>query len=192
MKTLILGSVLGAVVAAIASLAQAADLGTSEAAPLPPMVSDPFVDELRLGVFAHDPWSPEAGGADLNVEALFAKPWGTDQDWWLPRPHLGATINFEGKTSVIYGGATWQYDITSWAFVEASFGAGVNNGETGKTDPDMNALGCNVLFRESASLGFNLTESWRVMGTVEHNSNAGLCDNNRGLTNAGVRVGYKF
>jgi len=56
----------------------------------------------------------------------------------------------------------------------------------------MNALGCHVLFRESASLGFNLTESWRIMGTIEHNSNAGLCDFNRGLTNAGVRLGYKF
>jgi hypothetical protein len=56
----------------------------------------------------------------------------------------------------------------------------------------MNALGCHVLFRESASIGFDVTETWRIMGTVEHHSNAGLCDENRGLTNAGVRIGYKF
>ena len=30
------------------------------------------------------------------------------------------------------------------------------------------------------------------MGTVEHMSNAGLCDRNRGLTNFGARVGYAF
>ena len=60
------------------------------------------------------------------------------------------------------------------------------------SDPDMNALGCHVLFHETATIGFNITENWRVMGTIEHSSNAGLCDFNRGLTNAGVRIGYKF
>ncbi|WP_081449527.1 acyloxyacyl hydrolase [Rhodomicrobium vannielii] len=30
------------------------------------------------------------------------------------------------------------------------------------------------------------------MATIDHMSNAGLCDTNRGLTNAGVRLGYKF
>jgi len=188
MKSVILGM---AVVGTI-SLAHAADLATVQPAPLPPMASDPLVDELRLGVFAHDPSSPESGSADLNLEALFAKPWGTDAEWWLPRPHVGATINFEGKTSTVYAGATWQYNITDWAFLEATFGGSVNNGETSNNDRDMNALGCHVLFRESASVGFNLTESWRIMGTIEHNSNAGLCDFNRGLTNAGVRLGYKF
>ena len=32
----------------------------------------------------------------------------------------------------------------------------------------------------------------RLIGTVEHSSNAGLCDFNRGLTDFGVRIGYKF
>ncbi len=30
------------------------------------------------------------------------------------------------------------------------------------------------------------------MGTWEHTSNAGMCVANTGLTNAGVRFGYKF
>jgi Lipid A 3-O-deacylase (PagL) len=33
---------------------------------------------------------------------------------------------------------------------------------------------------------------WRVLLSVEHMSNADLCDRNRGLTNAGVRLGYQF
>jgi lipid A 3-O-deacylase len=49
-----------------------------------------------------------------------------------------------------------------------------------------------VNFRESASLGLALSPDWRLMGTVDHMSNAGLCGNNRGLTNAGVRLGIKF
>jgi opacity protein-like surface antigen len=189
MKHLILGLALafGAI-----GMAQAADITAPPPAPLPPVQSDPFVDELRLGVYAHDPWSPESGSADLNVEVLFAKPWGTDAEWWLPRPHVGATINFSGKTSIAYAGVTWQYDVTDWAFLEVAFGGSVNNGEEDNSDPGMNALGCHVLFHESASIGFNLTSNWRVMGTVEHSSNAGLCDYNRGLTDAGVRIGYKF
>jgi len=186
MKTLILSSVIAlGMVAAV----HAAD----EPAPAPvALVSDPFFDEVRIGAFVHDPSSPESGSADLNVELLFAKPWGTKDDWWFPRPHIGATINFGGRTSQAYAGASWQYNVTDWAFVEATFGGSVNNGETGNDDPNMNALGCNLLFRESATLGFDVTENWRIMATVEHSSNAGLCDYNRGLTNAGVRLGYKF
>jgi hypothetical protein len=30
------------------------------------------------------------------------------------------------------------------------------------------------------------------MATVEHMSNAGLCDRNRGITNEGLKVGYSF
>ena len=189
MKRLILGLIL-----AFGSIgfAAAADLGAPAPAPLPPMTSDPFVDELRLGAYAHDPWSPEAGSVDLNVEVLFAKPWGTDAQWWLPRPHVGATINFDGKTSIAYAGASWQYNITDWAFLEASFGGSINNGDHGNTDPDMNSLGCSWAFHETASIGFNVTQNWRIMGTVEHSSNAGLCEFNRGLTDAGVRIGYKF
>ena len=64
--------------------------------------------------------------------------------------------------------------------------------ETRRGTPGRNAMGCNWSFRESGSLGYRLTPAWSVMGTVEHMSNAGFCDENRGLTNAGVRVGYTF
>ena len=96
----------------IASAASAADFGTEPTEPAAVEVSgDPFLDEIRLGVYAHDPWSPEEGSADLNVELLFGKPWGGDADWWLPRPHVGGTINLAGKTSTVYAGASWQIPI---------------------------------------------------------------------------------
>jgi lipid A 3-O-deacylase len=153
--------------------------------------ADTFMDELRLGGFLHDLGSPERhAGPDLNAEILFAKPWGTAAQWWLPRPSLGTTLNFGGGTSTLYAGATWQYNVTQRIFLEASLGGSLNNG---KHDvPDRSELGCKALFRESASLGYDLTEHWRIMGTIEHNSNAGLCDHNRGLTNYGARIGYKF
>ena len=141
--------------------------------------------------FAHDPGGPDAGGIDVNTEVLFAKPWGTQAEWWLPRPHLGATISLDGRTSTVYGGATWQVDLTSSLFAEASFGASLNNAAT-VDEEEADALGCTALFRSSASLGYRMTAHWSVMASVEHSSNAGLCDRNRGLTNTGLRLGYRF
>ena len=179
---------MGALLAALPALA--ADAGRVTRS------TSPFFSEVRLGVFAHDPWSPEKGSADVNGELLFAKPFQTNDHFWnvfIPRPHIGGTVNFASKTSHGYVGLTWTYDVTSRFFIEGSFGAAVHNGETGRVVPvNRNAMGCALHFRESASLGFRLTENWSVMGTVEHISNAGLCRQNRGLTNAGVRLGYTF
>jgi hypothetical protein len=41
-------------------------------------------------------------------------------------------------------------------------------------------------------IGVDVTESISIMATVDHMSNADLCDENQGLTNAGVRVGYRW
>ncbi|MBV8962733.1 MAG: acyloxyacyl hydrolase [Hyphomicrobiales bacterium] len=178
----------------------AADLGypTNFGPPAAPITQAPvsFLSEVRLGTFAHDPASPESGSADLNGEILFAKPFsepGSPWDFLFPRPSIGATLNFAGKTSQAYAGLTWTYDITKSIFVEGSFGGSVNNGKTGAiVPPGHNAMGCNVSFRESGSLGYRFNANWSLMGTIEHMSNAGLCTQNRGLTNYGARIGYTF
>lgn len=161
-----------------------------------PLVQQPFQYEIRGGVFAHDPFSPEKGSADINGEFLARLPISVSPSvpaWLIPRPHVGFTLNTAGKTSSLYAGFTWDYDITQRIFVEASFGGAIHNGYTGKTPRyHENSLGCSPLFRESASLGYRLTEHWSLMGTVEHMSNAGLCKQNRGLTNFGGRLGYSF
>lgn len=178
-----------------AGTADAADLAP---APVTVAMHQPalgFLSEARIGVFAHDPWSPESGSVDINAELLTVKPFvfGNGWDWAVPRFHVGASINTQGRTSNAYAGLTWSYDVTRALFVEASFGGAVNNGETGLIIPvDRNAVGCHASFRESASLGYHLTEQVSVLGTVEHFSNAGLCDRNRGVTNVGVRLGYSF
>ena len=174
----------------------AADLGAAPAVRAPSFLSSPASRfELRGGVFAHDSWSPEQGSADLNIEALSPRLYSTGSAWdaLIPRAHVGGTINFAGRTSHGYAGLTWTFDVTQQVFVEASFGGAVHNGKTGAFSvPNHNALGCSPLFRESASIGYRITDAWSMMATVEHLSNAGLCSNNRGLTNAGVRLGYSF
>jgi hypothetical protein len=160
-----------------------------------PLPSQAFQYEIRGGVFAHDPFSPEKGSADINAEFLARLPFDASGAWsfLIPRVHVGAMLNTAGRTSHAYAGFSWTYDVTRQIFVEASFGGAIHNGYTGDVPRyHHNSLGCSPLFRESASLGYRLTENWSVMATIEHLSNAGLCKQNRGLTNVGARIGYRF
>jgi len=190
------GRLLGLLLAAFAgSPASAADPRPAPAYERPARPVS-FLSEARIGGSAHDPWSPETGSANLTGEILFAKPF-TPADlftsYFVPRPHLGGSLNFDGKTSFAYAGLTWTVDVTPRFFIEGSFGGAVHNGATGRVVPiDRNALGCSPLFRESGSVGVRLSANWSVMATVEHLSNAGLCNQNRGLTNFGARLGYTF
>jgi hypothetical protein len=192
----VLGS--GVALTLFACSALAADvLGpTAYAPPAQPMS---FVSELRIGASAQDPWSPERGSANITGEILFAKPFTAADlftSYFIPRPHLGASLNTRGDTSFGYAGLTWTIDITPRFFIEASFGGAVHNGNTQSNPalipPDRSALGCSPLFRESGSVGFRISPNWSVMATIEHLSNAGICSQNRGLTNVGARIGYSF
>jgi cob(I)alamin adenosyltransferase len=158
------------------------------------------VDETRIGVFkqAIDDANGE-GGAALNLEVLFGHLPGSYENKVLnafltPRLHLGTTLAF-GKTDEFYWGATWDFNITDRVFFETSFGGAAHDGPTDQKVVDglhYASYGCTVNFRESASLGFKISEDWRLLATIDHMSNAGFCDTNRGLTNAGIRLGYKW
>ncbi|ACA16473.1 conserved hypothetical protein [Methylobacterium sp. 4-46] len=191
-------NLLGLAAAAAAVPAVAADLAAPVPVPAyrPPVQPLSIVSEFRIGGSAQDPWSPEAGSGNVVSEVLFAKPVVPADPFWsqfVPRPTVGGSYNTAGRTSYAYLGATWTFDITDRIFVEGFFGASFHNGATGRfVPPNFNALGCSPLFREAASLGFRLTEHWSVLATIEHQSNAGLCVANRGLTNVGGKVAYTF
>jgi len=177
--------------------AKAADFSQTSPPPSPvfQQTTPSLISEFRFGATAQDPISPESGSANLTGEILSVRPIRlTDPglDWLIPRFHVGGSLNLSGDTSFGYAGLTWTYDLTPSIFVEGSFGGAVHNGETDPVDDHHNAFGCTALFRESAAVGFRANANWSIMATVEHLSNAGLCSNNRGLTNFGVRVGYTF
>jgi lipid A 3-O-deacylase len=152
--------------------------------------------EARSGLYLHDPESPERGSADINAEFLAPKlPFAVDPRWsfLVPRPHLGGTLNTKGRTSHAYAGFTWTYDVTERVFVEGGVGLDANNGKTGDIRvPHYNAMGCAFGLHEMASLGYRMNLQWSLLATVEHVSNAGLCNQNRGLTNVGLRLGFLF
>ena len=194
----------GALAASVAFSAEAADLRSAPPAvyaqPAQPLS---IVSEVRIGGAIQDPGSAEHDTNNINGEILFAKPLVSLDPFWqafVPRPTVGGSYNFGGRTSYAYLGATWTVDLFPQTlgkvvFLEGFFGGGAHNGYTGLKENapfGFNSLGCNPLFREAAALGFRLTEHWSIMATVEHMSNAGLCHENRGLTNFGGKLGYTF
>lgn len=159
--------------------------------------------EIRGGLFAHSVDEPgnffgvlnTERMHDINVELLFDAPRLTE---WVTlgelRPHVGASLNTAGLESMIYAGVSWTVPILdSPVFVEASFGGAVHNGNVnGTAVMPARHMGCSVLFRESASIGFQLSEKALIMATIEHASNANMCNGNQGFTNMGIRFGYRF
>lgn len=153
------------------------------------------LDEVRLGIFDHDSnlfaTRHENNNLDINAEALFKSP-----SWlawaWAPRPHVGATVNTGSGTSLAYAGLTWDYNLTEALFIEGSFGGAIHNGELEGSHKDRRSYGCRFNFHENASIGYRFDARNSLMLTVEHMSNASLCDANQGLTNIGLRYGYSF
>ena len=154
----------------------------------------PLVTEIRAGVLAHDQGlfsSHKESGVDFNGEILL-NDWG-----WLGkkirlRPHFGGTVNSDGNTSFGYFGLSATAPVWRFVFAEFSFGGAVHSGNIDENEVGHKDLGCRVLFRESVSVGANLDEHNAIMATVDHISNANICEKNEGLETIGVRYGYRF
>jgi hypothetical protein len=154
--------------------------------------SFPMIDEFRLGVMEpiDGPSDDKYRSPDINLELLFGRfgqPYQSPfwNNFLRPRLNVGGTISTDGGTSLAYTGLTWDVFIARRLFVEGSFGGAVHDGSDA-------VFGCSLNFRESGSVGLMLTERWDLMTTVDHMSNANLCDKNRGLTTVGMRLGRKF
>ena len=153
-----------------------------------------ILDEVRLGVLAHDiEPNPNESGVDFNIELLFKRPTAVYRSSLAnillrPRIHVGASINLDGDTSQLYAGLTWDIPLAPKWLLEVSFGGALHDGPTDGSGA--HSYGCAFNFRESISIGYQVSNRWRVYGTVTHMSNADLCDFNSGLTSAGVRFGY--
>ena len=178
-----------------ATAAQAADIydgGGKDYAPWPAPTTSQF--EVRLGVLDHDPGifgNPKEKGVNVNAEVLFASP-DFLSALWSPRPHIGGTLNTDGYTDQVYAGLTWRRDFWRNLFGEFSFGPSLNDGKLDKEFPDRKALGSNVLFRESVSLGVQFDAVNSVSAFLDHISNAGLAKYNGGMETVGLRYGHSF
>ncbi len=178
--------------AAAVPIAGAAELGDPNAG----LYDIPYIDELRVGAYYTNPDQAERG-AVVQLEAVFSQFVSYDfgntyvNAVLLPRIHVGGNINVTGDTSVAYTGLTWQFPVYGPLFLEGTFGGGVHNGKLDNAPRDRQQLGCPILFRESGSIVLAF-EKFSILGSIEHLSSAGFCSENDGLTNVGMRVGFKF
>jgi lipid A 3-O-deacylase len=167
----------------------------------PARAADGIVDELKVGVLAHDVnigGHHKEGGADINGEVLFTPP-EFFRYIFNPRPHIGGSVNTDGNTDQAYFGLTWRllhftqlFTDRDGFYLNGSLGGSVNDGKKVSNTPDRKDLGSHVLFRESLEIGYEFVPRQSVSIFADHISDAGLTNHNDGLTNIGVRYGYGF
>ncbi|PIW27137.1 MAG: hypothetical protein COW30_11615 [Rhodospirillales bacterium CG15_BIG_FIL_POST_REV_8_21_14_020_66_15] len=153
-----------------------------------------IVAEISVGALMHDegPFSnSKEDGFDGHIEVRFASPRFLDIIW-SPEPHIGANINSEGDTSQVFAGLSYEWNLWKGLFAGFSVGGAYHDGETDSHAADKKDLGCHLLFRESITLGWQLTEHHKIAAIFDHISNAKICDFNEGLENVGVRYSYRF
>jgi lipid A 3-O-deacylase len=160
-----------------------------------------IVDEVNVGVLAHDVTlfgRHKESGSDINLEVLFLPP-----DFLSvigsPRPMIGGDINTAGNTSDGYLGLTWGvsfiHDLLisgDSIFATAGLGGAVHDGYELTAPPGRKLLGSPVLFHLSTELGYQFTPTINIALFVDHMSNANLAPRNAGITNVGVRLGFRF
>lgn len=153
--------------------------------------------EIRVGLFYHDVRSRltkrHEAGNDFNAEFISRSfEEGIGKVLLSPRFHVGGSLNTQGSTSMVYGGITWQFPQGKFYFIEACLGGVLHNGHLRPGSSKHRALGSRELFREAISIGFVFVQKHTLSFTLEHISNANLASYNAGLTNIGLRYGYRF
>jgi len=162
-----------------------------------------IVDEVKLGILDHD---VALGGdhkeccVDVNGEVLFLSP-NFLKAIWSPRPHLGITANTGGGNSYGYFGLSWTWDFfrgrfrpSDSFFAELGLGGAIHTGpnESSPVNRTHKGLGSRALFHEEIDLGYRFTPRSNVSLFFDHISDANLTPHNPGLSNIGVRFGYRF
>lgn len=145
-----------------------------------------LVDEIRAGLIFTDLAGDDAGAAG-SLE-LFSAPLGDEGTTVFSRllaPRLGVGGVIGDSISYAFAGLAWRFPLIGALELDLGAGAAINDGGLD--------LGCRVTFREYAGLAYAATDHLKIAVGVEHLSHAGLCgDDNPGLTNAGLRIGYVF
>ena len=150
------------------------------------------IDSVVIGAFAHTLQEDQEDGVDANLELRFRPVFGAD--WAIEfLPTIGGTLNTSGDTNTAYLGATARYHLTESLFLEGFFGFALHDADTPR-DADGLDLGCNLLFREGAGLGYR-KEKHAISLYISHVSHGDiLCDEeaNDGMTSIGMRYAYHF
>ena len=164
-----------------------------------------LVEEIRLGVVAHDVVDHAEDGPQISVEALFASPVFL-APILSPRPYLYGSFNTQGYTNLGAAGLNWTFEPAERVSFEAAFGISYNDGVVDVVDlpPDdpyrietaatRALLGSKWLFHSRLGADYAVTDKWAVGVFYEHFSHGQILASgrNQALDELGVRVGYRF
>ena len=164
-----------------------------------------LVEEVRVGLVAHDVVDHAEDGPQISLEALFKSP--DFLDWaGSPRPYAYASLSTQGYTNLVATGLNWTGRPTARWSIEGAFGISYNDGvddivdlppddpyriETARTRA---LLGSEWLFHTRLGTDYALTDAWAVGIYYEHFSHGQILASgrNQALDEVGVRVGYRF
>ena len=163
------------------------------------------IEEIRLGVAAHDLTDHTEDGPQIVGDLMFTSPDFLERVW-SPRPFLSANISTQGYTNLVTAGLAWDYGFTDRLTGEFSFGLSYNDGiddiDVARTGPveaqrikDTRALlGSDWLFRTGFAADYALNEQWSVGVFYEHHSHGQILASgrNQGLDELGLRMSYRF
>ena len=131
------------------------------------------LDELRVGLVAHDVVDHAEDGPQVSVEALFDSP-GFLDPVWSPRPYLYGSFSTQGYTNLVAAGLAWDANLTERLRIEGSLGISYNDGVSDVVDlpPDdpyririaetRALLGSDWLFRTQIGADYRVTGRWAV------------------------------
>lgn len=152
---------------------------------------------LAIGVIAHDrgPASDQhENGVDLNLEVQFAP-----LAFQLPvretplRPHLGATLNLTGDTSIAYAGLSARFHEQEKWFGDLLLSVAVHDGPLHKDPAGCNlysdcGFGVRVMPRFGLEIGYRISRGAAVSLFVDHMSHKWIIGGeNEGLDHIGLR-----
>ena len=125
---------------------------------------------------------------------------------FLGAPHINGVfaVNSAGETNFGSVGLVWDHRLFRQLYGSVDFGIGLTDGvaDPPKSGPSADydqahrlLLGSKVLFREALGVDYRLPRHWSIGLEFVHASNGQILGShhyNRGINDAGLRIGYRF
>jgi len=180
-----------------------------------PKADSPLLRKSMFGIGLHDtgPISDKKeNGVDANWELQFNRP---SWNWWRwilsPYTVVGATANFNGATSQLYGALNWEvslstkwtdaltFNLTKTMFLSVGIGPAIHNGPLTKNqgrcdETDDCGFGTRILPRLFAEVGTYFWKNQGISFFVDHMSGGKAFGGkqNEGVDHVGLRYHFIF
>jgi hypothetical protein len=163
------------------------------------------LDEVWVGGLAHNVndigHGKESGTEDVQFEVDSARP-SLLRFLGAPRVNAVLELNSAGLSNFGGVGLVWDHRLIDRLYGSIDLGIGLTDGvvrpppgwEGAQIERNRLWLGSKVLFREAVGVDWRFTDHWSIGAEFVHMSNGMILGHtyNEGITDAGIRLGYRF